>query len=157
MSVVNDHEYDIDIAPDTNNPRYAGMAMRCAPSHVACELTSPASVVRHRHRVWFYFSISNIPFKNFRILLHITNFSKSKSLYRDGMSPVVRSRLRPNWWVHSQRCAALTMLAVANDIRWPSVHAGNAFRRSMCSTTAAPATNGTTVRYEALCVCSVQC
>lgn len=135
VAVINDHEYDIEIAPDTNNPRVrtaqarmdalcctrsAGQNPQATPlqgrSHAgplvvvtACtaSVVTPCSVRARgacgpslpQHRVWFYFSVSNIPFKNFRILLHVTNFSKSKSLYRDGMSPVVRSRLRPAWYV----------------------------------------------------------
>ena len=31
------------------------------------------------------------------MLLNLTNFSKGKSLYRDGMSPLVKSTSRPTW------------------------------------------------------------
>ena len=34
-----------------------------------------------------------------RVLLNIVNFSKSKSLYRDGMTPVVMSSSRQKWYV----------------------------------------------------------
>ncbi|CAM9541706.1 unnamed protein product, partial [Ectocarpus fasciculatus] len=73
-------EYDIKIRPDTNNSR---------------------------HRLWFYFSVSNVrhnqgrvttkPFRWLQVLLNIVNFSKTKSLYREGLAPVVCSRGRPHW------------------------------------------------------------
>lgn len=70
VAAINDHEYDVEIQPDTNNPR---------------------------HRVWFYFCVENVTVKGQRVLIHITNFSKSKSLYREGMAPLVRSASRPEW------------------------------------------------------------
>eukprot|EP00742_Colponemidia_sp_Colp-10_P008767 GILJ01009514.1.p1 GENE.GILJ01009514.1~~GILJ01009514.1.p1 ORF type:complete len:427 (+),score=70.92 GILJ01009514.1:65-1345(+) len=66
---LNECEYDIEIAPDTNNARY---------------------------RVWFYFSVTNARAGQ-RAIFHITNFSKTKSLYREGMTPVVSSSSRPKW------------------------------------------------------------
>ena len=66
---INENEYEITIRPDTNNPR---------------------------HRLWFYYSVSNAKERQ-RIIFHITNFSKTKSLYREGMSPLVRSKKRPIW------------------------------------------------------------
>lgn len=67
--VVSQSEYDLQIQPDTHN---------------------------HRYRVWFYFSVSNARRKQI-VVLNITNFSKGKSLYRDGMTPLVRSTSRPHW------------------------------------------------------------
>ena len=32
-----------------------------------------------------------------RVILNIVNFSKTKSLYRNGMSPLVKSTTRPKW------------------------------------------------------------
>uniref|UniRef100_A0A3B5LTQ5 AGBL carboxypeptidase 4 n=1 Tax=Xiphophorus couchianus TaxID=32473 RepID=A0A3B5LTQ5_9TELE len=32
-----------------------------------------------------------------RVIFNVVNFSKTKSLYRDGMSPVVKSTSRPKW------------------------------------------------------------
>eukprot|EP00744_Colponema_vietnamica_P039143 GILI01074865.1.p1 GENE.GILI01074865.1~~GILI01074865.1.p1 ORF type:complete len:132 (-),score=11.45 GILI01074865.1:15-410(-) len=69
VRVVSPIEYDIVIAPDSNNDRY---------------------------RVWFYFSVRNVKAPQ-RAIFHIVNPSKTKSLYRDGMSPVVRSTSRPMW------------------------------------------------------------
>jgi len=37
-------------------------------------------------RLWFYFCLRNNK-PGQRVLFHVVNFSKSKSLYRDGMSP----------------------------------------------------------------------
>ncbi|CAM9748023.1 unnamed protein product, partial [Ectocarpus sp. 12 AP-2014] len=69
-------EYDIKVRPDTKNSR---------------------------HRLWFYFSVSNIRRVTtksscwLQVLLNIVNFSKTKSLYREGLAPVVCSRGRPHW------------------------------------------------------------
>ena len=49
-----------------------------------------------KYRLWFYFTVSNC-FSGQMVIFHIVNFSKGKSLYREGMSPVVRSQSRPNW------------------------------------------------------------
>lgn len=67
--MVLQREYDLQIQPDSHN---------------------------HRYRVWFYFSISNVRKKQV-VVLNITNFSKGKSLYREGMTPLVRSTSRPHW------------------------------------------------------------
>lgn len=32
-----------------------------------------------------------------RVIFNIVNFSKTKSLYRDGMAPMVKSTSRPKW------------------------------------------------------------
>ena len=34
-----------------------------------------------------------------RVIFNVVNFSKTKSLYRDGMSPLVKSTSRPVWFV----------------------------------------------------------
>ncbi|CAM9562417.1 unnamed protein product, partial [Ectocarpus sp. 13 AM-2016] len=67
-------EYDIKIRPDTN---------------------------RSRHRLWFYFSVSNI-LLSLAAGFDIVNFSKTKSLYREGLAPVVCSRGRPHWNVSTK-------------------------------------------------------
>ena len=53
---LNEFEYDLKIRPDMNNPKY---------------------------RLWFYFSVKNVRAKQ-TVIFHITNFSKTKSLYREG-------------------------------------------------------------------------
>jgi len=67
--LVPQSEYNLQIQPDSHN---------------------------HRYRVWFYFSVSNVRKKQV-VVLNIINFSKGKSLYRDGMTPLVRSTSRPQW------------------------------------------------------------
>ena len=49
-----------------------------------------------QYRTWFYFSIGpSEPHR--RIVITIVNFSKQRSLYRDGgMTPIVRSRMHPH-------------------------------------------------------------
>ncbi|XP_077133494.1 cytosolic carboxypeptidase 6 isoform X2 [Ranitomeya variabilis] len=69
VDYISEFEYDLFIRPDTCNPRF---------------------------RVWFNFTVENT--KEYqRVIFNIVNFSKTKSLYRDGMSPVVKSTSRPNW------------------------------------------------------------
>ncbi|XP_031234061.1 cytosolic carboxypeptidase 6 isoform X2 [Mastomys coucha] len=66
---VSDFEYDLFIRPDTCNPRF---------------------------RVWFNFTVENVKELQ-RVIFNIVNFSKTKSLYRDGMAPMVKSTSRPKW------------------------------------------------------------
>ncbi|XP_072830582.1 BEN domain-containing protein 5 isoform X2 [Vicugna pacos] len=86
---VSEFEYDLFIRPDTCNPRF---------------------------RVWFNFTVENVKesqqalLETFqwlglelgaryqkRVIFNIVNFSKTKSLYRDGMAPMVKSTSRPKW------------------------------------------------------------
>ncbi|XP_053326203.1 cytosolic carboxypeptidase 6 [Spea bombifrons] len=69
VDYISDFEYDLFIRPDTCNPRF---------------------------RVWFNFTVENVK-ESQRIIFNIVNFSKTKSLYRDGMAPVVKSTSRPKW------------------------------------------------------------
>jgi len=69
VDYITEIEYDIFIRPDTCNPRF---------------------------RVWFYFTVSNVRADQ-RVIFNIVNFSKTKSLYREGMSPVIRSTSRNKW------------------------------------------------------------
>ncbi|TNN75376.1 Cytosolic carboxypeptidase 6 [Liparis tanakae] len=39
-----------------------------------------------------------------RVIFNVVNFSKTKSLYRDGMSPVVKSTSRPKCASHCELC-----------------------------------------------------
>ncbi|XP_060089000.1 cytosolic carboxypeptidase 6 [Heteronotia binoei] len=66
---ITEFEYDLFIRPDTCNPRF---------------------------RVWFNFTVENVK-ESQRVIFNIVNFSKTKSLYRDGMAPVVKSTNRPKW------------------------------------------------------------
>ncbi|XP_039342514.1 cytosolic carboxypeptidase 6 isoform X11 [Mauremys reevesii] len=66
---ITEFEYDLFIRPDTCNPRF---------------------------RVWFNFTVENVK-ESQRVIFNIVNFSKTKSLYRDGMTPMVKSTSRPKW------------------------------------------------------------
>uniref|UniRef100_A0A8K9UEE3 BEN domain containing 5 n=1 Tax=Oncorhynchus mykiss TaxID=8022 RepID=A0A8K9UEE3_ONCMY len=67
VDCISEFEFDLFIRPDTCNPRF---------------------------RVWFNFTVENVQ-ETQRVIFNIVNFSKTKSLYRDGMSPVVKSTSRP--------------------------------------------------------------
>uniref|UniRef100_A0A8C7M1D6 BEN domain containing 5 n=1 Tax=Oncorhynchus mykiss TaxID=8022 RepID=A0A8C7M1D6_ONCMY len=69
VDCISEFEFDLFIRPDTCNPRF---------------------------RVWFNFTVENVQ-ETQRVIFNIVNFSKTKSLYRDGMSPVVKSTSRPKW------------------------------------------------------------
>ncbi|XP_041695279.2 cytosolic carboxypeptidase 6 isoform X3 [Coregonus clupeaformis] len=69
VDYISEFEFDLFIRPDTCNPRF---------------------------RVWFNFTVENVR-ETQRVIFNIVNFSKTKSLYRDGMSPVVKSTSRPKW------------------------------------------------------------
>eukprot|EP00126_Sphaerothecum_destruens_P011786 Sdes_comp20961_c0_seq1m18721 len=66
---ISDSEFDLYIRPDTCNSRY---------------------------RIWFFFTVRNV-FSGQKVVFNIINYSKSKSLFREGMSPVVSSSSRPKW------------------------------------------------------------
>ena len=69
VDYISDFEYDLFVRPDTCNARF---------------------------RVWFNFTVRNASSYQ-RVIFNIVNFSKTKSLYRGGMSPVVKSTSRPKW------------------------------------------------------------
>ncbi|XP_034561906.1 cytosolic carboxypeptidase 6 [Notolabrus celidotus] len=69
VDYISEFELDLFIRPDTCNPRF---------------------------RVWFNFTVENVC-ETQRVIFNVVNFSKTKSLYRDGMSPVVKSTSRPKW------------------------------------------------------------
>lgn len=69
VDYITEYEYDLFIRPDTCNPRF---------------------------RVWFNFTVENVK-QDQRVIFNIVNFSKTKSLYRDGMSPLVKSTSRQKW------------------------------------------------------------
>eukprot|EP00754_Rhynchopus_humris_P012087 Rhum_TRINITY_DN14265_c4_g1::Rhum_TRINITY_DN14265_c4_g1_i1::g.74416::m.74416 len=69
VQALNEFEFDLSVRPDTNNPHY---------------------------RVWYFFSVNQVN-KGQRVIFNIINGSKTKSLYRVGMTPLVRSTSRPKW------------------------------------------------------------
>eukprot|EP00039_Didymoeca_costata_P024826 m.11606 g.11606 ORF g.11606 m.11606 type:complete len:462 (+) comp4488_c0_seq2:346-1731(+) len=75
VQMVSSFEYDLFIRPDTKN---------------------------FRHRIWFFFSVSNCV-QGQTVVFNIVNFSKAKSLYRKGMAPVVKSESNVAWTrLHSE-------------------------------------------------------
>mgnify|MGYP006960691762 CR=1 FL=1 len=60
------------------------------------ELRLRPDTFNDRHRLWFYFTVNQVA-KEQHVLFSIINFSKGRSSYRDGMTPLVRSRTRPSW------------------------------------------------------------
>nr|CAH8873658.1 unnamed protein product [Trichobilharzia regenti] len=76
VAYVSDYEYDLFIRPDTCNTRF---------------------------RVWFNFTVENTKYQQ-RVIFNVVNFSKTKSLYREGMSPLVKSSSRPSWSRIPQKC-----------------------------------------------------
>ncbi|KXJ27532.1 Cytosolic carboxypeptidase 6 [Exaiptasia diaphana] len=69
VDYITEFEYDLFVRPDTCNPRF---------------------------RVWFNFTVENTaPYQ--RVIFNIVNFSKTKSLYREGMTPLVKSTSRQKW------------------------------------------------------------
>ncbi|CAL1538014.1 unnamed protein product [Lymnaea stagnalis] len=82
VDYITETEYDLFIRPDTCNPRF---------------------------RVWFNFTVENARADQ-RVIFNIVNFSKTKSLYRDGMTPMIKSTSRPKWvriqskYVYYYRC-----------------------------------------------------
>lgn len=74
--IAGDGEYDLYIRPDTNNAMY---------------------------RLWFYFAVSNTK-KQQKVIFTICNFSKARSLYRQGMSPLVKSDSRNSWERIPDKC-----------------------------------------------------
>jgi cytosolic carboxypeptidase protein 6 len=69
VDYISDFEYDLFIRPDTCNAKF---------------------------RIWFNFTVENVK-SDQRVIFNVVNFSKSKSLYREGMSPLVKSTSRPKW------------------------------------------------------------
>ncbi|TGZ50862.1 hypothetical protein CRM22_010768 [Opisthorchis felineus] len=69
VECISEFEFDLHIRADTCNPKF---------------------------RVWFNFKVSNCC-ANQRVIFNVVNFSKTKSLYREGMSPLVRSTSRLQW------------------------------------------------------------
>lgn len=69
VEAVNRHEYNLEIRQDTNNSKY---------------------------RLWYYFSVENFV-ANQVVLFNLTNFSKGKSLYRSGQSPVFKINQDGKW------------------------------------------------------------
>ncbi|XP_049286539.1 cytosolic carboxypeptidase 6 isoform X1 [Anopheles funestus] len=69
VDLVGEFEYDLFLRPDTCNPRY---------------------------RFWFNFTVDNVK-QDQRVIFNIVNMNKSRNLFKDGMTPLVKSTSRPKW------------------------------------------------------------
>lgn len=69
MDLVGEFEYDLFLRPDTCNPRY---------------------------RFWFNFTVDNVK-QDQRVIFNIVNINKNRNLFKDGMTPLVKSSSRPKW------------------------------------------------------------
>lgn len=67
--LISEFEYDLFLRPDTCNPR---------------------------HRFWFNFTVDNVK-QDQRVVFNIVNISKSRNLFKDGLTPLVKSSGRPKW------------------------------------------------------------
>ena len=54
--------------------------------------------LRFHFRFWFNFSVTNV-YVGQTVVFNIVNLSKTRNLFADGMTPVVRSTSRPKWSV----------------------------------------------------------
>lgn len=69
VDLVSDFEYDLFVRPDTCSPRL---------------------------RYWFNFTVDNVRAEQ-RVVFTIVNLSNSVNLFKDGMTPLVKSSTRPKW------------------------------------------------------------
>lgn len=69
--MVGEFEYDLFLRPDTCNPRY---------------------------RFWFNFTVDNVK-QDQRVIFNIVNISKNRNLFKEGLTPLVKSSGRPKWFV----------------------------------------------------------
>ncbi|XP_076245217.1 cytosolic carboxypeptidase 6 [Calliopsis andreniformis] len=69
VDLISEFEYDLFIRPDTCNPRL---------------------------RLWFNFTVDNVKADQ-RVVFNIVNISKSANLFRNGMTPLVKSSSKPKW------------------------------------------------------------
>ncbi|XP_023290515.1 cytosolic carboxypeptidase 6 [Orussus abietinus] len=69
VDLVSEFEYDLFLRPDTCSPRF---------------------------RFWFNFTVDNVRAEQ-RVVFNVVNVSKSRNLFRDGMTPLVKSGSRPRW------------------------------------------------------------
>lgn len=86
IDYVNENEYDLFIRPDTCCPRFRCWFLFTVENVKADQVRKTIQICEN-----FFFSIIQ------RVIFHIVNFSKAKSLYRDGMTPLVKSTSRRRW------------------------------------------------------------
>ena len=98
VDYVNDNEYDLFIRPDTCCPRFRCWFLFTVENVKADQVCLLAAA----ERIQLTFICESecghcLPFFSQRVIFHIVNFSKAKSLYRDGMTPLVKSTSRKRW------------------------------------------------------------
>lgn len=107
MDYITEYEYDLFIRPDTCNPRFR-VWFNFTVENVKTEQVRAnlESLMLIFTSTIFAYNILRPSFMcaNFnlfsslqRVIFNVVNFSKTKSLYRDGMSPMVKSSSRPKW------------------------------------------------------------
>uniref|UniRef100_A0A061SDH0 Cytosolic carboxypeptidase 6 n=1 Tax=Tetraselmis sp. GSL018 TaxID=582737 RepID=A0A061SDH0_9CHLO len=69
---------------------------KASPDLTEYEVTIRHDTMAPRYRLWFWFTVSNAV-SGQRAIISLVNFSKTRSLYRHGMTPIVRSTSRPAW------------------------------------------------------------
>nr|XP_022914708.1 cytosolic carboxypeptidase 6 [Onthophagus taurus] len=69
VDLINEHEYDLFIRPDTCNPKL---------------------------RFWFNFTVDNVK-QDQRVIFNITNISKVRNLFNFNLTPLVKSTSRQKW------------------------------------------------------------
>lgn len=69
VDLISEFEYDLFIRPDTCNPRL---------------------------RLWFNFTVDNVK-SDQRVVFNIVNMSKNAGLFRNGMTPLVKSSSKSRW------------------------------------------------------------
>lgn len=73
-----------------------GTAKLISTSPVEYDLAIRPDTMCERHRVWFYFSVRGAKAGQ-KVIFNLVGYSKTKSLFREGMAPVVCSSGRPYW------------------------------------------------------------
>ncbi len=54
----------------------------------------------HLSRFWFHFTVENTQ-RDQRVIFNVVNLSKARSLFSQGLTPVVKSTSRPRFVSHS--------------------------------------------------------
>ena len=109
VDYITEYEYDLFIRPDTCNPRFR-VWFNFTVENVKQDQVVILGIFCFVFCIgWVYFLVNNeqmyFYFSMFlfqRVIFNIVNFSKTKSLYRDGMSPLVKSTSRQKWFVFDE-------------------------------------------------------
>lgn len=115
VDYITEHEYDLFVRPDTCNPRFRVWFNFTVENVRADQVWNKNLQLQSSNSFWFSY---NIHFPSFfqRIIFNIVNFSKTKSLYREGMSPVVKSSSRPKWYLFMWYISLIILVYFNNTI-----------------------------------------